>query len=90
MKNKQIFEAIGLTLAALFYAFLELIYQALRFLVKWFLVTVILTIEGSVFVVLLPFSLSKCAARAISHRSFSAGGQLMKWIWFDFWKQAGL
>ncbi|WP_342086083.1 hypothetical protein [Dyadobacter sp. OTU695] len=90
MKIKQFFEAIGLTLAALFYSLLELFYQAGRFLVKWFLVGIVVAIAALVFITISPFSLYKCAARAISHRSFSAGGQLMKWIWFDFWKQIGL
>lgn len=90
MRIKSLFNALGLTLAALFYALLELAYQALRFLVKWLLVGIVVALASCIFIVLLPYSLFKCAVRAVSHRSFSAGGQLMKWIWIDFWKAAGL
>lgn len=90
MRIKSLFKALGLTLAALSYSLLELAYQALRFLVKWSLVGIVVALASCVFIVLLPYSLFKCGARAASHRSFSAGGQLMKWIWKDFWKAAGL
>lgn len=90
MKIKSLFKALGLTLAALFYSLLEVTYQALRFLVKWFLVGIVVALASCIFIVLLPYSLFKCLTRAVSHRSFSAGGQLMKWIWKDFWKAAGL
>ena len=90
MRIKSLFKALGLTIAALFYSLLEVAYQALRFLVKWFLVGIVVALASCIFVLMLPYSLFKCVVRAVSHRSFSAGGQLMKWIWKDFWKAAGL
>ncbi|WP_353720311.1 hypothetical protein [Dyadobacter sp. 676] len=90
MKIKSLFKALGLTLAALAYSLLELAYQALRFLVKWLLVGIVVALASCIFIVLLPYSLFKCGVRATSHRSFTAGGQLMKWIWKDFWKAAKL
>lgn len=90
MKIQAFFKAAGLTVAAILYSLLELLYQAGRFLAKWFLVGIIVAIAALVFSALFPYSLYKSAARAVAHRSLSAGGQLMKWIWKDFWKAAGL
>ncbi|WP_031527020.1 hypothetical protein [Dyadobacter crusticola] len=90
MKNDSFLQAIFFTLYALFFLILEGIYQALRFLLKWLLVAIVLTIKAGVFTVLLPYSLYKCGKRAVGHRSFAAAGQLMKWIWIDYWKTTKL
>lgn len=73
-------------LKLLFFEVLEMLYQAGRILVKWFLMAMIMGIKVTVFTVLLPYSLFKCAARTVRHRSFDAGAQLAKWIWIDYWK----
>lgn len=86
MKKESYLKAAWLTLAALFFSLLEIIYQVLRFSLKWFLVGIVLTIKAIVFIVLLPYWLFKSGKRAAAHRSFAAGGQLLKWIWIDYWK----
>lgn len=85
MKKRQTERITRLALATLFFTLLEGLYRAARLMFKWFLIAVIITVKLTVFAMMLPFSIYKCAARAISHRSFAASGQLAKWIWIDYW-----